>query len=235
MSSSEAIGFRWLRTGDDALAAMLAAISAARSSLKLEMYIFSSGPLGQNFRDELVRAARRGVRVQTLIDGVGSDALADSLVDGLLTASRPVIRVSASDFLRPAGERYEHGREDASSFRDRWLDVAALRREVLDAAVAGRVLPALWDAARDRSARAAPVDVAERGVVLVDGLFLLGLGLPAELVVYVSVSSAALLRRGIPEWQLPAFSSYDEEVQPVDISDVLVRAEDVRRPAVLFR
>jgi cardiolipin synthase len=86
MSSSEAIGFRWLRTGDDALAAMLAAISAARSSLKLEMYIFSSGPLGQNFRDELVRAARRGVRVQTLIDGVGSITLSDSFWEPLRKA-----------------------------------------------------------------------------------------------------------------------------------------------------
>jgi hypothetical protein len=174
--------------------------------------------------------------VRVLVDGSGSGELAESLVEGVLTAGRRVVRVSASDFLRPAGERFEHGREDAVSFRDRWLDVGALRREVLDAAVvAGRVLPALWDAERDRSARATPTAVGDRDVVLVDGLFLLGLGLPAELVVHVSLSSSALRRRGVPEWQLPAFASYDEDVRPGDSCDVLVRAEDPRRPAVLFR
>ncbi|HXT40486.1 MAG TPA: phospholipase D-like domain-containing protein [Candidatus Angelobacter sp.] len=86
MSSSEAIGFRWLRTGDDAFAAMLAAISAARSFLKLEMYIFSSGRLGQSFRDELVRAARRGVRVQALVDAFGSITLTDSFWEPLRKA-----------------------------------------------------------------------------------------------------------------------------------------------------
>ena len=97
------------------------------------------------------------------------------------------------------------------------------------------VLPALWDAARDRSARAARVPVPAHGVVLVDGLFLLGLGLPADLVVHVSLSPAALLRRGVPAWQLPAFTSYDEEVSPRDLADVVVLAEDPRRPAVLLR
>jgi hypothetical protein len=173
--------------------------------------------------------------VRVLVDGVGSAALADSLVEGLTAASRPVVRVAAGDFLRPAGERYEWGREDPQSFRDRWVDTGALRREVLDAALTGSVLPALWDAERDRSARAVPVPVPPRGVVVVDGLFLLGLGLPAELVVHVSVSPAGLLRRGLPAWQLPAFASYEDEVRPGDISDVLVRAEDPQRPAVRYR
>ena len=86
MSSSEVIGFRWLRTGDDAFAAMLAAISAARSFIKLEMYIFSSGRLGQGFRDELVRAARRGVQVQALVDAFGSITLTDSFWEPLRQA-----------------------------------------------------------------------------------------------------------------------------------------------------
>jgi hypothetical protein len=79
------------------------------------------------------------------------------------------------------------------------------------------------------------VPVPPRGVVIVDGLLLLGRGLPAELTVHVAMSAAALLRRGVPGWQLPAFASYDEEVRPGDVCDVLVRAEDPRRPAVLFR
>ena len=168
-----------------------------------------------------------------LVDGVGSGDLADALVDGLTSAGRPPVRVSAADFQRPAGERFEHGREDAEAFRNHWLDSGALRREVLDRTEA--VLPRLWDPVRDRSARAARVAVPPHGVVVLDGLFLLGRGLPADLVAHVALSPAALLRRGVPAWQLPAFVSYDESVQPRTLCDVLVLAEDPKRPAVVWR
>jgi hypothetical protein len=172
-----------------------------------------------------------------LVDGVGARALADGLVDGLLAAGRPPVRVSAGAFLRPAGERYEHGREDAQDFRERWLDAGALRREVLDAAVAtpSRYLPALWDAARDRSARARVLPLPERAVLVVDGRFLLDHDLPAELVVHLALSPAALRRRGVPDWQLEAFADYDRQARPGEVCDVLVRAEDPARPAVLLR
>lgn len=173
--------------------------------------------------------------MRALLDGVGSGELADSLVSPLAAAGRFVVRVSAGDFLRPAGERFEWGRQDAQWFRERWLDEGALRREVLEAAARGTVLPALWDAERDRSARAELVDLGPRPVVLVDGILLLGRELPAEVTVHVAVSRAALLRRGVPEWQLPAFSSYDDDVRPGELCDVLVRAEDPGRPAVRFR
>jgi hypothetical protein len=143
-----------------------------------------------------------------------------------------VVRVSAGDFLRPAGERFEWGREDAQSFRERWLDESALRREVLDS---GAVLPKLWDAERDRSARATPVPLSPDAVVLVDGVLLLGRGLPAELTLHIALSAKALARQGVPAWQLPAYSTYDAEVRPGEICDVLVMAEDPLRPAVLVR
>ena len=168
-----------------------------------------------------------------LVDGVGGQALADDLVDGLMAAGRVPLRVRGGDYLRPAGQRYEHGREDPDAFREAWLDEGALRREVL--ASGATWLPALWDAARDRSARASRRPVPPRGVLVVDGLFLLGRALPADLVVHVAPSPAALRRRGVPEWQLPAFSAYDEQVRPGERCDVLVRAEDPRRPAVLVR
>jgi hypothetical protein len=173
--------------------------------------------------------------VRVLVDGVGAGALADELLEALAAAARPAVRVSAQDFLRPAGERFEWGREDVQSFRERWLDEGALRREVLDAAALGSVLPSLWDPQRDRSTRARPVPVPPGGVVVVDGVLLLGRGLPAELTVHLTMSAAALRRRGVPEWQLPAFSSYDEDVRPGEVCDVLVRAEDPNHPAVLFR
>jgi hypothetical protein len=185
--------------------------------------------------DLVALAAARTAPARVLLDGRGSRALADSLVPGLLALGRPVLRVSAGDFLRPGGERFEHGREDVEDFRTRWLDEGALRREVLDAVPAGRWLPRLWDAARDRSWREPVADVPERAVLLVDGLFLLGRGLPAELTVHVALSLAALRRRDVPLWQLPAFAVYDLEVRPGQVCDVLVRAEDPQRPALLVR
>ena len=175
-----------------------------------------------------------------LVDGVGSGDLADTLVEGLRAAGRPPLRVSGRMFLRPAGERFEHGREDPQALLETWLDVDALRREVLDAAVtARRWLPALRDPDRDRSSRAATQTVPEGAVVVVDGLFLLGHAragrLPAELTVHVTRSLPALRRAGVPLWQLPAFAAYDQEVRPGERCDVLVRSEDPRRPAVLVR
>jgi hypothetical protein len=170
-----------------------------------------------------------------LLDGHGAGELADALVPGLAALGRAPLRVRGQDFLRPAGERFEQGREDEEHFRTRWLDADALEREVLARAAAGTYLPALWDAERDRSYRRAREPVPDGAVVLVDGLFLLGRGLPCELTVHLALSPAALRRRGVPEWQVPAFEAYDRLVRPGEVCDVLVRAEDPRRPAVLVR
>jgi hypothetical protein len=173
--------------------------------------------------------------LRVLLDGVGGGPLADALVPGLAAAARPPLRVRGEDFWRPAGERLESGRQDEQSFRCRWLDAAGLEREVLAAAQDGSYLPRLWDATRDRSARAAVEPVPPSAVLLVDGLFLLGRGLSADLTVHVALSAGALRRREVPEWQLPAFAAYDAQVRPGETCDVLVRAEDPRRPALLVR
>jgi hypothetical protein len=171
--------------------------------------------------------------VRVLLDGVGSRALSDMLVAGLTTASRPPKQVHAEDFLRPAGERYELGREDEEAFRTSWLDADALEREVLSRE--GGYLPALWDATADRSARRAVEPLPSEAVLLVDGVLLLGRGLPADVTIHLSLSAGALRRQGVPEWQLPAYARYDREVRPGEVCDVLVRAEDPLRPAVLIR
>jgi cardiolipin synthase len=61
-----------LSNGDEFFPAMLAAIQAAKSTVNLENYIFWSGEIGGQFRDALGAAARRGVQVRVLLDGVGS-------------------------------------------------------------------------------------------------------------------------------------------------------------------
>jgi cardiolipin synthase len=86
MPSDTATGFRWLRTGDEAFAEMLAAIGSARLVVKLESYIYDSSPIGMRFREALVAACQRGVNVRVLIDAFGSITLMDSFWEPLRQA-----------------------------------------------------------------------------------------------------------------------------------------------------
>ncbi|WP_406299625.1 uridine kinase [Embleya sp. NBC_00888] len=195
--------------------------------------------------DELVDAITRraGAHPWTRVAVDGADAaepgvLADALVDPLRLLGRPVLRVRARDFLRPASVRLEYGHTDAESYLWGWLDDAGLRREVLDplgAGGTGRVLPSLWDAARDRATRAAYTTLPEGGVLLLDGPLLLGKGLPLDLSVHLWLSPGALRRRTPDEqaWTLPALARYAEEIAPATEADLLVRYDHPAHPALV--
>ncbi len=58
--------------GARAFEAMLAAVRAAREEVLLESYIFRDDATGRRFQAALIRAARRGVAVRVLADGIGS-------------------------------------------------------------------------------------------------------------------------------------------------------------------
>lgn len=75
--------YAWLKTGGEAFAAMLSAIENATESVRLEMYIFRADALGIQFREALVDACQRGVRVWVLIDALGSVTLPDSFWETL--------------------------------------------------------------------------------------------------------------------------------------------------------
>lgn len=60
-----------LHNGEEAYPAMLEAIENAERSLFLVSYIFDSNATGRQFIDSLARAARRGVDVKVIIDGIG--------------------------------------------------------------------------------------------------------------------------------------------------------------------
>jgi cardiolipin synthase len=77
MSLPQVTTWKWLRCGDEAFPAMLAAIDAAKQTVCLEIYIYSDDELGQRFRAALLAASRRGVKVRVLVDGVGSNDLPD--------------------------------------------------------------------------------------------------------------------------------------------------------------
>ncbi|MBO3101485.1 uridine kinase [Cellulomonas sp. zg-ZUI168] len=177
-------------------------------------------------------------RVRVLVDGAPPTrpgALADALVEPLRGLGRPVVRVHADDFVRPASVRYERGRRDPDAYLEDRLDVGALAREVLDPFIeTGRYLPTLWDAVADRSTRAAVEHAPDRAVLVLDGALLLGRWLDADLTVHLAVRPSTLARTTAPgdAWALAAFARYDEEVLPGSVADVVVHVDDPRRPAL---
>ena len=75
---------------------MLEAITAAQKSIRLETYIYSDGKLGRQFLGALLAAAQRGVRVQILVDALGSWLLSDDFFEPLVTAGAEVRRFNAA-------------------------------------------------------------------------------------------------------------------------------------------
>jgi cardiolipin synthase len=76
-------GFQWLRTGEEALTRMLKELHEAKSSIRLETYIFHAGPVADQFREALVLACERGVKVQILMDALGSISLSTAFWEPL--------------------------------------------------------------------------------------------------------------------------------------------------------
>jgi cardiolipin synthase len=63
-----------LETGEARLRALLRLIGGAERSVKILMYMFNPDSVGEQVRDALIDAVRRGVGVKLLIDGFGSAA-----------------------------------------------------------------------------------------------------------------------------------------------------------------
>lgn len=166
--------------------------------------------------------------------------MADAVAQRLRIAGRPPVVVDAAYFLRPASLRYERGRTDPDAFFDDWLDVAGLRRELLDPAGPGgsrQIVESLHDPVRDRATRAPYITVPDNAVILLHGPLLLGWGLPFDLTIHLRQSAAALARR-LPEelsWTVPAYQRYEEIVDPAGVADIVVRCDDPARPAVIVK
>ncbi len=72
---STASAVRVLHDGDEAFAAIEAAIRAARHHVHVEYYIFEPDQTGTRLRDLLIERARAGIEVRLLVDGLGSHRL----------------------------------------------------------------------------------------------------------------------------------------------------------------
>jgi hypothetical protein len=160
--------------------------------------------------------------------------LAEALIEPLRALARPAVHVRAESFWRDASLRLEQGREDIESYLN-WLDADALRREVLDPAVAdGTYLPSLRNPTTNRSTREAPRRLAPGTMLLVSGQFLLGRGLPFDRTIHLAMSAGARERRTPVDeaWTLAADAEYDARVRPTEAAQFVVKVDDPRHPAV---
>jgi cardiolipin synthase len=66
-----------IESGEERLRILLDLIADAETCIRMLMYMFNPDRVGEQVRDALVAAARRGVDVRLLVDGFGSDARAD--------------------------------------------------------------------------------------------------------------------------------------------------------------
>jgi cardiolipin synthase len=82
--------YEWMRSGNEIFPIMLAAIGAAQESIRLETYIYAGDDLGKQFRDALVGACERDVKVSVLLDAFGSQSLAANFWGPLLAAGGEV-------------------------------------------------------------------------------------------------------------------------------------------------
>lgn len=183
---------------------------------------------------------RSEMRQRIGLDGLaecGSDTLAEEIAAELSIIGRPTVRVSTAWWWRPAALRLEHGREDVESLLSGWVDVGALRREVLNPlgpVGTGGHLTRLRDPGTDRSIRQSRAGAADSTVLLASGPFLLTHELPWEGVIHLQVSPATVARALPPErrWWVGGYLRYLNEFQPSVTADVVVSYDHPATPAV---
>lgn len=69
-----------LRNGVQIFPSMLAAIKGARKTINLEFYIYWDGEIGRTFAETLAERARAGVKVNVVLDAVGSAEMSHDLI-----------------------------------------------------------------------------------------------------------------------------------------------------------
>ena len=81
-----------LLNGEQIFPSMLAAIRGARQTIDFETYIYWSEAIGKEFADALAERARAGVKVNVLLDWVGSAKMEESNIAELKAAGVEVLK-----------------------------------------------------------------------------------------------------------------------------------------------
>lgn len=80
-----------LKNGEQYFPALIAAIESAQIDVRLETYIFEDDASGNLVAAALARAARRGVKVRVLVDGLGSRQTPVAFFDAMRAAGATVL------------------------------------------------------------------------------------------------------------------------------------------------
>lgn len=182
-------------------------------------------------------------------DGGGKTEFARALVAQLDTRGVPVEHSSVDCFHHPRAHRHALGRTPEAIWT-RHFDYRAMRRELLDPWRRGpgaAYTPVWHDVERDEFVEPAECVVPERGVLVVDGVFLQRPELAAlwDLTIYLDVppevTVARMARRdgtpddlGHPDQQryLRAQERYRATCDPIELADVVVDNSDWTAPVV---
>lgn len=73
-----------LKNGVHIFPSMLTAIRNAKKTINLEFYIYWDGEIGRMFAEALAERARAGVKVNVILDAVGSGPMSQDLIDFLM-------------------------------------------------------------------------------------------------------------------------------------------------------
>ena len=87
--------FTVLTNGDQIFPVMLGAIRNAKRRIAFESYIYKSGDIAEQFTRAFEEAARRGVRVNMVIDAVGANGISDEHVKRLQAAGCTLAKFNA--------------------------------------------------------------------------------------------------------------------------------------------
>lgn len=85
-----------LVNGDQVFPAMLEAIADARERVSFETYVYEKGRIADQFTSALEEAARRGVKVNVIVDSVGASKMEEGHVDRLRAAGGTVVDFNPS-------------------------------------------------------------------------------------------------------------------------------------------